>query len=105
MVWSDMVRSAGLAACLLRVAAAGQIPYTFRPTLLGVQAPGAHCKSVAGAIGPLPTLGDDPHLAFEDQQPRVELVEMLGVCLVRLNPAIGDFEITLFTQCRLEFHL
>src|SRR5262249_61993698 len=59
---------------------------------------------IAGAIGPLRTLRDDPHLAFEDQQSRVELVRMLGVCLVRLHPTIGDLEITLVAQRGLELH-
>jgi hypothetical protein len=42
-----------------------------------------HRGRVAGAIGALLVLADDRQLAFEDEEARVELVGVLGVCSIR----------------------
>src|SRR6516225_10358334 len=86
----------------LLVTPPGQIARTLRAAALGVPAAGSHGEAIARAIGMLLSLTGDSHFAFEDQQPRVEFMGMLGICRVRLHPAIDDLMIALRTTLGLE---
>src|SRR5215469_16759325 len=89
-----LLRSGRLARRLLVVPPSREIAHSLHPAMLGMPASRGHRKRVAGAVGTLFALAGNRDLAFEDEQPRVELVCMLGVYRVRLHAAIDDFAIS-----------
>src|SRR5205823_1549258 len=91
-----------LARGLLRIAAACEVADPFRPALFGMPASGGDRKCIAGAVEALAAIAHDRHLALEDQQFRVELMGMLGVCRGSRHPAVDDLEIALRLALALE---
>jgi hypothetical protein len=73
----------------------GEISDTLWSAVLGMTASRGDRAGVAGPICAFLALARNRDLALEDEQPRVELVGVLGVYPVRLHAAVDDFAVSL----------